>query len=143
MSANELPTSPTTSAARIKVFISSPQQLSRPASIKSTTKSFGGNLFCSVFERGAFLRHNHRNRDCDGEDDEDYNQGKAVWKRKIVRHDHFDSDKPEDEGQSGFKVNEPIHQLGQKKIKRAQPENGADVGSINDKGIGCDREDRR
>src|SRR5213593_1213433 len=136
MSAKQLRARPTRSPATTSFFIRCLKQ-------NKQILSDEGNTSFSILLPGPVLRHNHRDRNGDGKDEHDDGEGQQSRDRKIMRHNHFDSDKREHEREAGFQINETIYQVCEQEIERAQPENGADVRRINNKRVLSDRENGR
>src|SRR5205807_9070845 len=101
------------------------------------------NISFSILSLGPVLRHNHRDGNGNGKDEHDDSERQQSRERKIMRHNHFDSNKGEHEREAGFQINEPIHQVREQEIERAQTKNGADVRRINNKRVLSDRKNGR
>ena len=59
-----------------------------------------------------------------------------------VPDNHFHANKTENERETRLQINEAIDQMGEEKVERTQAEDGADVGSVDDKRILGNREHR-
>src|SRR6266513_5289474 len=100
------------------------------------------NILFSTHGTGIVPRSDHRNcyRNPKNERNDSEREGPRQW--KMIRDNHFDPDKSEHEREPCSQVNESIHQAGHQKVERSQTENRANIGSIGNKWITRDSEDR-
>src|SRR5438128_1530458 len=136
MSAKQLRARPTRSPATTSFFITCLKQTKQILSAESNTSFL-------ILLPAPVLRHNHRDRNGNGKDEHDDSERQQSRERKIMRHNHFDSNKREHEREAGFQINEPIYQVREQEIERAQTKNGADVRRINNKRVLSDRKNGR
>src|SRR6266567_444758 len=101
------------------------------------------NILFSIRGTGIVPRSDHRNCYCDRKNKRNDSQGEGPRQWKIIRDNHFDPDKGEHEREPCSQVNETIHQAGHQKVERSQTEDRANIGSIGNKRITRDSEDRR
>src|SRR6266480_6327478 len=100
------------------------------------------NILFSTHGTGIVPRSDHRNcyRNPKNERNDSEREGPRQW--KIIRDNHFDPHKGEHECEPCSQVNESIHQAGHQKVERSQTEDCANIGSIGNKRITRDSEDR-
>src|SRR6266404_1195829 len=100
------------------------------------------NILFSIHGTGLVPRSDHRNcyRKPKNKRNDSEREGPRQW--KIIRDNHFDPDKSEHERKPRSQVNESIHQAGHQKVERSQTEDRANIGSIGNKWITRDSEDR-
>jgi len=73
----------------------------------------------------------------------DHRQRKDDGNLVNVHDEHLDADETEHEGQADLQINELFHHASQHEIQGAKPQDGEDVGGVNDKRVLGDGEDRR